>query len=550
MNKKIVLKANKSEIAKGVEFIRSVLLEKKVPKRDVASTLLTAEEALAKMIENCPDETGTVKLQVKSFLGNITIHMSGNGEKVQISDLKSVFDFSDEEDPEILSVKQNLVNKVLGDNITIGSRRGVNVVDIKVKVSKYRQLFLTLAAMVLGIMTGVIMKIWVPADITETISGNIFQSVYTMFLNALKMIVGPLVFFSIASSIADFGDLKALGRIVGKVIGCYLVTSVIAIGVGLLVFQILPIGNPSLRDAVGEASSALTSGEGMSLSIKDTIINIIPSDYISPFLNSNMLQLIFMAALLGIGASKLSEKESGFRRAIVSAYAVFSNITTMIISIMPIVVFCSMAKMVISMDTKNLLSVIAWVPVNYVGYLMMIAVYLLLLLIIGRINPLKFIRGFYPAMLTAYTLASSNATMPTSIKQCEKLGIAKQIYSFSIPLGATINMDGSCITQVITVLFIARIYGISLTGSAILTLVVAILALSVGAPGVPGSALICISMLLPQIGIPAEAVGLIVGIYMLASMGQTCTNVTGDAVVTTLVAKSEKMIDIEKYNGN
>lgn len=550
MNKKIVLQANKSEIANGVEFIRSVLLEKKVPKRDVASTLLTAEEALAKMIENCPHETGTVKLQVKSLFGNITIHMSGNGEKVQLSDLKSVYDFSDEEDPEILSVKQNLVNKVLGDNITIGSRRGVNVVDIKVKVSKYRQLLLTLAAMVLGIITGIIMKIWVPADITETISGNIFQSVYTMFLNALKMIVGPLVFFSIASSIADFGDLKALGRIVGKVIGCYLVTSVIAIGVGLLVFQILPIGNPSLRDAVGEASSALTSGNDMSLSIKDTIINIIPSDYISPFLNSNMLQLIFMAALLGIGASKLSEKESGFRKAIVSAYAVFSNITTMIISIMPIVVFCSMAKMVISMDTKNLLRVIAWVPVNYVGYLMMIAMYLLLLLFVGRMNPLKFIRGFYPAMLTAYTLASSNATMPTSIKQCEKLGIAKQIYSFSIPLGATINMDGSCITQVLTVLFIARIYGISLTGSAILTLVVAILALSVGAPGVPGSALICISMLLPQIGIPAEAVGLIVGIYMVASMGQTCTNVTGDAVVTTLVAKSEKMIDLEKYNEN
>ena len=548
---KMILKANEGEIAKGVEFIRNALMEKKVSKRDVAGTLLTVEEALAKLIANCPDKEGNVKLQVKSFLGNISIHMSAGGEKFELSDLKSIYDFSEEEDEEILAVKQNLVNKVLGDNIAISSRRNVNAVDIRVKASRYRQLIYTMFALVFGLLTGMVMKICVPAGVTDAISENIFASVSTMFLNSLKMIVGPLVFFSIASSIADFGDLKALGRIVGKVIGCYLITSVIAISVGYVVYQVFPIGDSALREAVTDAaSSTIAKGEGMAISIKDTIVNIIPSDYISPFLNSNMLQLIFMAALLGIGASKLSGRESGFRNAIVSANAVFSKITAMIISVMPVAVFCSMAKMVISMDTNSLLKVVAWLPVNYVGYLLMIGVYLLLLLVIGRMNPLKFVRGFYPAMLTAYTLGSSNAAMPTSIKQCEKLGIAKQIYSFSIPLGATINMDGSCVTQMVSVLFMAKIFGVPVTGSALLTLVVAVLALSVGAPGVPGAALICISLLLPQIGVPPEAISLIMGIYTLAGMGQTCTNVTGDAVVTTLVAKSEKMIDIEKYNAN
>ena len=548
---KMILKANEGEIAKGVEFIRNALMEKKVSKRDVAGTLLTVEEALAKLIANCPDKEGNVKLQVKSFLGNISIHMSAGGEKFELSDLKSIYDFSEEEDEEILAVKQNLVNKVLGDNIAISSRRNVNAVDIRVKASRYRQLIYTMFALVFGLLTGMVMKICVPAGVTDAISENIFASVSTMFLNSLKMIVGPLVFFSIASSIADFGDLKALGRIVGKVVGCYLITSVIAISVGYLVYQVFPIGDAALKEAVTDAaSSTIAKGEGMTISIKDTIVNIIPSDYISPFLNSNMLQLIFMAALLGIGASKLSGRESGFRNAIVSANAVFSKITAMIISVMPVAVFCSMAKMVISMDTNSLLKVVAWLPVNYVGYLLMIGVYLLLLLVIGRMNPLKFVRGFYPAMLTAYTLGSSNAAMPTSIKQCEKLGIAKQIYSFSIPLGATINMDGSCVTQMVSVLFMAKIFGVPVTGSALLTLVVAVLALSVGAPGVPGAALICISLLLPQIGVPPEAISLIMGIYTLAGMGQTCTNVTGDAVVTTLVAKSEKMIDIEKYNAN
>ncbi|MDY3908401.1 MAG: dicarboxylate/amino acid:cation symporter [Eubacterium sp.] len=548
---KMILKANEGEIAKGVEFIRNALMEKKVSKRDVAGTLLTVEEALAKLIANCPDKEGNVKLQVKSFLGNISIHMSAGGEKFELSDLKSIYDFSEEEDEEILAVKQNLVNKVLGDNIAISSRRNVNAVDIKVKASRYRQLIYTMFALVFGLLTGMVMKICVPAGVTDAISETIFASVSTMFLNSLKMIVGPLVFFSIASSIADFGDLKALGRIVGKVVGCYLITSVIAISVGYLVYQVFPIGDAALKEAVTDAaSSTIAKGEGMTISIKDTIVNIIPSDYISPFLNSNMLQLIFMAALLGIGALKLSGRESGFRNAIVSANAVFSKITAMIISVMPVAVFCSMAKMVISMDTNSLLKVVAWLPVNYVGYLLMIGVYLLLLLVIGRMNPLKFVRGFYPAMLTAYTLGSSNAAMPTSIKQCEKLGIAKQIYSFSIPLGATINMDGSCVTQMVSVLFMAKIFGVPVTGSALLTLVVAVLALSVGAPGVPGAALICISLLLPQIGVPPEAISLIMGIYTLAGMGQTCTNVTGDAVVTTLVAKSEKMIDIEKYNAN
>ena len=216
---KMILKANEGEIAKGVEFIRNALMEKKVSKRDVAGTLLTVEEALAKLIANCPDKEGNVKLQVKSFLGNISIHMSAGGEKFELSDLKSIYDFSEEEDEEILAVKQNLVKKVLGDNIAISSRRNVNAVDIRVKASRYRQLIYTMFALVFGLLTGMVMKICVPAGVTDAISENIFASVSTMFLNSLKMIVGPLVFFSIASSIADFGDLKALGRIVGKVVG-------------------------------------------------------------------------------------------------------------------------------------------------------------------------------------------------------------------------------------------------------------------------------------------------------------------------------------------
>ena len=550
--KKTVLKATLNEIPRGVEFIRNTLLERKVSKREITSTLLTAEEALAKMIENCPDESQTIQLQVRAFLGNISIHMSAKGEKFELADLKGVYDFSEEEDAEIAVVKQNLINKILGDNISISSRRNVNVVDIKVKTSGYQQLIYTLSALVLGLLVGLIMKLCVPASVTDAISGNIFEVVSTMFLNSLKMIVGPLVFFSIASSIADFGDLKALGRMIGKVMGCYVFTSVLAIGVGYLVYHIIPIGDPSLVKAVDSAAaSTVKMGEAEMVSIKDTIVNIIPSDYISPFLNADMLQVIFMAVLLGIGASQLSQREGALRRGIISANAVFSKITAIIISFMPVAIFCSMAKMVITMDMKSLVKVAAWIPECYLGLALMVVVYLLLLIVVGRLNPIKFLKGFYPAMLTAFTSGSSNATMPSSMKQCdEKLGIAKSIYSFSIPLGATVNMDGCCIMQIITVLFMAKIFGVSVTGSTLLTLIIAILALSIGTPGVPGSGLVSISILISQIGVPVEAISLIMGIYTFLDMGTTAANVTGDAVVTTLVAKSEKMIDLEKYNAN
>lgn len=547
---KITLNAHPGEISKGIEFIREVLTEKKVSKKEIAGTLLTAEEVLAKLIANSQNETDTVQVQVKSFLGNVRIHMSCRGDQFDIADLQSLFDYSDEMDVETEVVIRNLMNKVLGDNITISNKRHVNIADIQVKVSQYQQLIYTLLALGLGLLVGLVFKFFVPDFITAAISENIFASVSTMFLNSLKTIVAPLVFFSIASSIADFGDLKALGKIAGKVVGCYLFTSVIAITIGYLVYQMFPIGDPALVEAVSvDAASAISNSGGISVSIKDTIVNIIPTDYISPFLKADMLQIIFIGALLGLGASKLSDRDAGFRRAIFSANAVFSKITAIIISVMPYAVFCSMAKMVIDMNIGNLIKVAAWVPVCYIGDILMIAVYLILILAVARLNPLKFLKSFFPVMLTAFTLGSSNATMPATIKTCdEKLGISKKVYSFSIPLGATINMDGSCITQIISALFMAKVFGVTITGSTLVTLIVAILALSVGAPGVPGGCLVCISILLPQIGIPVEAISLIMGIYTLVGMGHTCTNVTGDAAVTTIVARSEGLVDLNKYN--
>ena len=179
---------------------------------------------------------------------------------------------------------------------------------------------------------------------------------------------------------------------------------------------------------------------------------------------------------------------------------------------------------------------------------MMLLVYSVIIMVFARLNPIKFFKKYYPTMVVAFTLASSNAALPTSMETCGKnLGIDKKIYAFSLPLGATINMDGSCVTLMLSSLFMAKIYGISITPAIIMQLVFSIYILSVGAPGVPGAALICLSLLVPQIGVPSNSISIVMGLYALVGMMQVLTNVTGDAVVTLAVARGEKLVDVEKF---
>lgn len=532
----------------GVSFIQSSLEECGSERKSIIRMLLLTEELLVKLIGSQTKESeGSVWIQVTSIFGETRIRIWGKGEKLEIPE--SMTSLADADDPEAEEVIRNIVLKAYQDNLDMKYRNGINTVSIRVTASRYRQLLLTLGAMVLGIFTGIILKMFVPQTFTVILSDDLFSPVSTMFLNAVKFVVAPLVFFSIASCIGDYGDMKALGRIGGKVIGTYFFTSLLAVFLGAGIYGIFRIGDPALAGAVTDAaSSAIEKSTAVSTSAKDMIMGIIPSDIITPFLNMDMLQVIFIAFLLGFTTKKIGQYSETFRTALNTGNAVFSQATAIIISFMPLSVFCSMAKMIISLDIKNLMKLLTWPATIYFADILMICVYGLLLLIVGRLNPVTFFRKFSPAMLSAFTMASSSATIPVSIEICkDRLGIAKKVYSFSIPLGATINMDGSCITQMISALFMAKIFGVPMTMSLVFSMALTIFVLSVGAPGVPGGALVCIALLLPQYGIPVEGISLIMGLYSLVGMMQTCVNVTGDATVTTIVAKSEGLMDMEKF---
>ena len=547
------MQCDPEQIAKAVDFIRDALKEKGVPQKKIIKAALSAEEVLVQLIAHAPEEKRKeqrILIEAGGFFGEVSLRFKAKGSEFTLAELKQSLSLEDLGDEDANNVVLRLMEKLLGDDLSIKNAGGTNRVTMQVKKSHYAGLLITLACLVLGVATGLFMQNAFPAEISSAISANLFTPVYTMFMNGLKMIVAPLVFCSVAASIADFGDLKALGRIALRIVLLYVCTSAIAIFIGFAAYQIFPIGDPSLAEAVSleEAEATLAKGENVTISIKDTIVGIIPSDIITPFQKSEMLQLIFMAVMLGIAASAIAKKMPEARNLLVVLNEVCSRITAALVRFIPLVVFCSMAKMMLSMNLGHLMNVAVWVPVIYFGDILMICAYLVLLLLLGGLNPLKFLKGFYPAMVSAFVFSSSNAALPSSMKQCEQMGISSRVYSFSLPLGATINMDGSCISLMVSALFFAKIFSIPVSGSVLLSLFISIIVLSLGSPGVPGGNLVCIALLVPQIGVPAEAISLVMGLYPIVSMMQTCANVTGDAVVTAIVAKREKLLDAQKYN--
>ena len=513
--------------------------------------MLVAEEILEELCRNA-DEGAELRVEVGGIVGNVEIRYRCSGKEFYVSDIeeKMLLGKKSDKNDEANTVIRGLMDRLFGKTLTIRNDRGVNHVTQTVIRSSYATLIYTLSALILGVLTGLMIQHFLPAETGKAISGYVFAPIYTVFINALKMIVAPLVFFSIAASISEFSDLKALGRLAGRIVIMYVITSIIAIGVGMLTYTIFPIGNPDLVTAVDAeaASETIAKGESATISIKDTLVGIVPSDVVTPFQKSDMLQIIFMAVLLGIAAASLSAKVPLLRDIIRALDKGFSKITGGIVTFIPLIVFCSMAKMMISMNLTSLKDVLVWIPVVYFGDAIMICAYLLILLIIGGLNPIRFLGNYYPAMISGFTLASSNAALPSSIKQCERMGVSEKIYSFSLPLGATINMDGSCITLIISALYFARIYGLPVTSNMLLSLFIAIIVLSMGSPGVPGGNLVCLTLLIPQIGVPAEAISLVMGLYPIIGMMQTMANVTGDAVVTTVTATREGMLNKEKYN--
>lgn len=543
------IQASNEYIGEAVLFIETTLKNLGHSGKKFVSTVLFCEEAMVQMVVHSTSQDNFINIDITGNKKRAKVKISCRGNRISLADTSAVSQVADlsDIDDEQAAVMSSMILKSYSGFIFPRHFGGVNIVTIWLEAKTYNNPILT--SIILGAIVGILLRMLLPQSAATFADTNVFTVIYTLFMNAIKMVVAPVVFFSIAEAMTEFSDFSTFGRIGGKVIVSYFLTTAIAMAVGFVIFSIMKPGDPSLAPAVLEViGDAATDTTVANISILDTIVGIVPTNFAGAFVRDDMLQIIFMGIIAGIASGLLGEYSEGVQEFIKNGNALFSKITTMIIKTMPVALFCIVANIILTTGAESLLSLLHVFGTVIVGLCAMVVFYILFLSIVGKLNPFKFFFKCKDAFITAFTTCASNATMPSSMKCLDNLGVSKKIYGFSIPLGVNINMDGLGVYYVIITMFMARVFDIQLSGSLMVSLFLSVILLSIGTPGIPGSALTFLAMLFSQIGVAPEAVSYIIIVNTLADFFVTAINVMGDAVVTTVVASNEGLIDLEKYN--
>ncbi|MDY4921988.1 dicarboxylate/amino acid:cation symporter [Frisingicoccus sp.] len=403
-------------------------------------------------------------------------------------------------------------------------------------------------ALILGALVGVIMHYFVPSGyIKDTVLVNgVFYVVGNGFLRLMQMLVVPLVFCSLVCGSAAIGDTKTLGKVGVKTLAFYLLTTALAVTVALSLANVINPGiGLNMEDIMAADNAAVTT----EVSFTDTLLNIIPKNPIQGLAEGNMLQIILFALIIGIILAKLGEKTAVVANFFSQFNEIMMEMTMMVMSLAPFGVFCLIAK------TFSGIGFDAFIPLlKYMcGVLLALAVqcfvvYMVMLKLFTGLSPIRFIKKFFPVMAFAFSTATSNATIPLSIDTlAEKMGVSRRISSFTIPLGATINMDGTAIMQGVAVVFASQAFGIPLGIREYIMVIATATLASIGTAGVPSVGLITLSMVFNSVGLPIEGITLIMGIDRILDMARTAVNITGDAVCTTVVASQNKELDRDVF---
>lgn len=359
-----------------------------------------------------------------------------------------------------------------------------------------------------------------------------------IFLNLLKFIVVPIVLISIISGIISLSDIKKVWSIGIKTIVFYLVTTFLALVIGTCLALLFKRGFV-LLDTTGATYEAAETKNFIKV-----IADMFPSNFVAPLLNASMLQVIVMALLIGFAIIICGDKAKPFASVIESANAVFVEIMSMIIELSPIGVVCLIAPVIAENGPKILGSLALVIGVAYLGYILhMLITYSTMIGFFTKKSPLEFFRGIAPAMVMGFSSASSVGTLPINIDCTKKMGARGDIASFVLPLGATINMDGTAIYQAVCTIFIASCYGINLTFMQLLTVIVTATIASIGTAGVPGAGVVMLAMVLQAVGLPVDGIALVLGVDRIFDMGRTTVNITGDSACALCISAME---DVKK----
>ncbi|WP_458455574.1 dicarboxylate/amino acid:cation symporter [Methanobrevibacter sp.] len=404
-----------------------------------------------------------------------------------------------------------------------------------------------LIGMVLGLIFGLVLNFHVSDPYIKNVifMDNIFYLGGNLFIKLMKMLVVPLVFCSIVVGVASISDIKTLGSIGGTTILIYLLTTAIAVTVALAIGMFI---KPGL--GLNMVHVAQNSNVTVNQTIADTILNIVPDNPINSLASGDMLPVIIFGVLVGIILAKLKDETQLVSDLFTQGNRIMMEMTSIVMKFAPIGVFCLMAKTFGSLGIEGIFPLSKYFICVLIGLaIQAFIVYPSLLGIFTRLNPIKFFRKFISVMFFAFSSSTSNATIPLNMDKLSEMGVSRDVSSFTIPLGATINMDGTAIMQGVAVMFAAQAYGIDLGTSALLTVIFTAVMASVGTAGVPSVGLVTLTMVFNSVGLPIEAIGIIFGIDHILDMFRTAVNVTGDAICTIIVSFRNKAMDVDIFNG-
>lgn len=367
--------------------------------------------------------------------------------------------------------------------------------------------------------------------------------VATIFLNSLKLLVVPLVFVSLVCGCSELGNNARMGGMAIRTVLLYMITTAIAISLAMLMASLIDPG--SNMNMTSEA--VFNPAERPSL--KETLTNIFPSNPIQAMAEGNMLQIIVFSILMGVAVSKAGDPGKKVYQIFNGFNAVIMKMVVILMHLAPYGVFCMLTKLFANLGISAFQD-LAWYFFTVVLVLLLhcLGVYSILLTLLTRLSPVVFFTNIRPAMLFAFSTSSSNATLPVTLNVAKKrLGVDNSVASFTLPLGATINMDGTAIMQGVATVFIAQAFNVDIGIVGYLTVILMATLASVGTAGVPGVGMITLAMVLEQVGLPLEGVALILGVDRLLDMMRTAVNVAGDSMVSTVIASHEKLLDRDRF---
>ena len=404
-----------------------------------------------------------------------------------------------------------------------------------------------LIGMILGFFFGLFLNFYVHDLFIKNIvlMDNVFYLGGNAFIRLMKMLVVPLVFCSIVVGVSSISDIRKIGTIGGRTILIYILTTAVAVTIALSIGILL---KPGL--GLNMAAAAQTSNVTINQTMTDTILNIIPENPLNALANGDMLPVIIFGVIIGFILAKLREETDVVNKFFEQSNKIMMAMTGIVMKFAPIGVFCLMAKTFGSLGFDGILPLAKYVVCVLSGLgIQAFVVYPSLLVVFTRLNPVTFFRKFMSVMFFAFSSSTSNATIPLNMNKLEDMGGSRDVSSFTIPLGATINMDGTAIMQGVAVMFAAQAYGIDLGASALLTVIFTAVMASIGTAGVPSVGLVTLTMVFNSVGLPVQAIGVIYGIDHVLDMFRTAVNVTGDAICTMIVAFKNKSFDVDVFKG-